>query len=347
MNQKLFKKVFLSVISLLLAITTLATSTYAWMSLNAEAWVEGMQFTATGGEGFLISVDGVRYKTQLTQLEIYQAIVCKYKEYEFVDSEVVDKDGNILTEDEITNLVKEIKLEPITSINDKAGQLPLTNLLNQDASKDSYLEFDIYFKRVDNSEAAREVKIYLNGEAENYSENFLVPQTSITSVKEYVTLKTGLNCIIRDENEAELSKNRYYAGDKIAVHSSNATRLGIISNVAEQVVELTNNYDLGSYATDSNEIKYYADMNAMFTYYNNLKNNSLQRLSYENDLPKNYYTSLLDKNGENQVLMCSLKGNEAEKVTFKLWLEGWDADCFDGIGKSISVQLSFVQEKEY
>ena len=97
--NKLFKKVFLSVISLLLAITTLATSTYAWMSLNAEAWVEGMQFTATGGEGFLISVDGVRYKTQLTQLEIYQAIVCKYKEYKFVDSEVVDKDGNILTED--------------------------------------------------------------------------------------------------------------------------------------------------------------------------------------------------------------------------------------------------------
>lgn len=345
--NKLFKKIFLSVIALLLAITTLATSTYAWMSLNAEAWVEGMQFTATGGEGFLISVDGVRYKSQLTQLEIFKAIVCKYKEYEFVDSEVVDKDGNILTEEEINNLVKEIKLEPITSINNKAGQLPLTNLLNQNANKNSYLEFDIFFRRVDTSDSANEVKVYLNGEDDYYSDDFLVPQTSITSVKEYVTLKTGLNCIVRDENEAELSKNRYYAGDKIAVHSSNAIRLGIVNETVEQVVELTNNYDLGSYATDSNELKYYADMNAMFTYYNNLKNNSLERLSFENDLPENYYTSLINDQGKNQVMLCSLKGNEAARITFKLWLEGWDADCFDGIGKSINVQLSFAKSRDY
>ena len=76
--NKLFKKVFISIISLLLAMTTLATSTFAWMSLNAEAWVEGMQFTATGGEGFLISVDGVNYKSQLTELDILQAISPSY-----------------------------------------------------------------------------------------------------------------------------------------------------------------------------------------------------------------------------------------------------------------------------
>ena len=129
--NKFLKKVFLSVITLLLVMTTLATSTFAWMSLNSEAWVEGMQITATGGEGFLISIDGVRYKSQLSQLEVYQAIVCKYKGYNLVDSEVVDEAGNILTEDDINNLIKEIELEPITSINNKTGQLPLTNLLNQ------------------------------------------------------------------------------------------------------------------------------------------------------------------------------------------------------------------------
>ena len=345
--NKFLKKVFLSVITLLLVMTTLATSTFAWMSLNSEAWVEGMQITATGGEGFLISIDGVRYKSQLSQLEVYQAIVCKYKGYNLVDSEVVDEAGNILTEDDINKLIKEIELEPITSINNKTGQLPLTNLLNQEAKKNSYLDFDIYFRRVDTSDTASDVNIYLNGKDNYYSEDYLVPQTVISSEKEYVTLKTSLNCIIRDAQIPELSKNRYLAGDKIALHSSNATRLGIVEDEKEQVIELTNNYDLGSYATDSNELKYYADMNAMFTYYNNLKNNSLERLSFEKDLPENYYTNLLDSNGENQVLICSLKSNEAAKITFKLWLEGWDADCFDGIGKSISVQLAFLKKDNY
>lgn len=341
--NKLFKKVFISIISLLLAMTTLATSTFAWMSLNAEAWVEGMQFTATGGEGFLISVDGVNYKSQLTELDILQAIVCKSMEYEFVDSHVVDKDGNILSEDEIRAIVDSIKLEPLTSINNLAGQLPLSNLLNQSAKKDSYLEFDIYFKRVDTSEAASEVKVYLNGQDDYYaSDNTLVPTTSITSEKEYVTLKESLHCIVRDENIPELSKGRYHWGDRIAVQSSNAMRMGIISEDKETVVEVTNQYDLGSYATDSNQLRYYAETNAMYTYYNNLKNNSLQKLSYQNDLPENFYESLVNDKGENQVLVCVLPGNEAVKTTFKFWLEGWDADCFDGIGKNISIQLSFV-----
>ena len=344
--NKLFKKVFLSIISLLLVVVTMASTTFAWMTINSEAWVEGMYFQATGGEGFLISVDGDNFKTRLTEEELYKAVVSKYKGYEFVDSEIVDENGNVLGDNDIKNFIKEIELIPLTSINKKEGMLPLTDLLNQSTSaKDgTYIEFDIYFKRVDNSELAKDVLVYLNGE-DYYSEDILVPHTKINSKKEYVNLKADLTCIERNILEDNGTKTSYKAGDKIALHSSNAMRLGIVQGQTEKVIELSNNYNLGSYATDSEELMYKADSNAMYTYYNNLKNNSLHKLNYQTDLTSEYYTNLVDQEGKNQILICSLKGNEAVKVTFKLWLEGWDADCFDGIGEQISVQLSFVQKE--
>lgn len=352
--RKLWKKVFLSVISLLLVISTLATSTYAWMSLNSEAWVEGMYFTATGGEGFTISVDSYNYKNQLTKDDLYKAVVAQYMQYDFSESgELLDSEGNPLSNDRINELVRKIRLEPITSINNKTGVLPLTDLINQEISvtQGKFFEFDIYYKRVDTSDAAKTIDIYLNAE-EYYSGDIKVPLTSITSEMEKVNLKTNLNCIERPEiNDF---KTYYTGGEKIEVQSSNAIRLGVVNDAVETVIEFPSEYDFGSYATNFNKNNssetekevldklYNADNNAMYTYYNRLKGNSLRKLDY-NDLPVNYYRSLLNSNNKNQICLCTLSSNESVKVTFKLWLEGWDADCFDGIGEQISVTLSFVQ----
>lgn len=355
--NKLWKKVFLSITALLLVVVTMASTTFAWMTINSEAWVEGMNFTATGGEGFTISIDGKRFKSQLTKEDISKAVAAKILGYDFSESgDLVDNSGRVLESSEINKVVSSIMLSPLTSITEATVPLSLRNLSNQkaDAKDRNFFEFDIYFKKVNISEGASSVSVYFNGE-ERYSEGTKVPLTSITSKKEYVTLKRSLTCIERPIDE-DGSKTDYSSGEKIAIYSSNAMRLGLVQGNTEMIIELTNEYDLGSYATDfdkansSDENKevldrlYNADHNAMYTYYNLLKNDSLEKLSFEK-LPKNYYTSLLDDQGVNQILVCELKGNEAIKVTFKLWLEGWDADCFDGIGEQISVQLSFVQKE--
>ena len=122
--------------------------------------------------------------------------------------------------------------------------------------------------------------------------------------------------------------------------------------------ELTDKYDLGSYATNITEYtdsqsqyfdadivydaQYDASKNAMFTYSSQLVN-SLQPIDYKL-MPKTFKT-LLDSQGLNAVKVLTLtKEHNVQTVTFKLWLEGWDADCIDGLTKSISVQLSFVQQ---
>lgn len=132
-------------------------------------------------------------------------------------------------------------------------------------------------------------------------------------------------------------------------------------------------YDLGSYATDydtyiadatrntSGAVQtalehnlYDCNSNAQYTYYNNLRSYSLQTpLKYE-DMPKTirHLTTVAENTNSSSEYYNTLKyfttvnsGETSHKLTFRFWLEGWDADCFEGISKSIRVNLSFGSVK--
>lgn len=144
---------------------------------------------------------------------------------------------------------------------------------------------------------------------------------------------------------------------------------------SNQIYEISDDqyYDLGSYATDydtyiadttrntSGAVQtalehnlYDCDSNAQYTYYNNLRSYSLQTpLKYE-DMPKTirHLTTVSENNNENSEYYNTLKyftvvnsGEQSHKLTFRFWLEGWDADCFEGISKAIRVNLSFGSVK--
>ena len=80
----------------------------------------------------------------------------------------------------------------------------------------------------------------------------------------------------------------------------------------------------------------------MFTYSSQLVN-SLQPIDYKK-MPLAHKT-LVNSQGLNTVKILTLTEEyNTQTVTFKIWLEGWDADCIDGLTKSVNVQLSFVQQ---
>ena len=58
----------------------------------------------------------------------------------------------------------------------------------------------------------------------------------------------------------------------------------------------------------------------------------------------------IDDNGnysKNKVITTlSTDAVASTKLTFRIWLEGWDADCFDGIAGSIQSILSFVSVRK-
>lgn len=366
--KQISRKLFLSIFTLLLTITTLGSVTFAWMSLNSEAWVEGMQFEATGGDGFLISVDNNIYKTSLSKSDIVKSIVKSYSN----DTYSFDSYGNLIDQnkqvisDYDAIMEKNIKLYPCTSYG-SANQFLLTKLTGEavNPSDGQYIQFDIYFKLASN--AKKSLDVYLNGDDDRVltqkGEEYKVPQTKITTSKlDEIELPSDLTTYNINKTDPAYGESvSMVSGDILTVRSSNALRLGFKSEQDDQatIVELFDEYDLGSYSTNIKdytdashplynehmmyEVKYDATKNAMFTFYNGLKNNSLTAIDYFK-MPVTV-TSLLNDQEKNRVKVCSLgeEGNEV-KVTFKLWLEGWDADSIEGIAEKILVQLAFAQQ---
>jgi hypothetical protein len=78
----------------------------------------------------------------------------------------------------------------------------------------------------------------------------------------------------------------------------------------------------------------------MYTYYNNLKPDAkIEHISYDN-MP----TTIRDLS-EKQTITRLISGEDAKLLTFRLWLEGWDADCFDGIKYAVTVKLAFGSKR--
>ncbi len=131
-------------------------------------------------------------------------------------------------------------------------------------------------------------------------------------------------------------------------------------------------YDLGSYATNYDEYcvdngiipdslehnLYDCKTNAQFTYYNSLRSYSPQEPLGYGELQKynvirHLITTEEDNNEESiyyqqrqkQYVTTVESGEKSHKLTFRFWLEGWDADCFEGISSAIRVNLSFGSVK--
>ena len=123
---------------------------------------------------------------------------------------------------------------------------------------------------------------------------------------------------------------------------------------------LNGKFDLGSYATNYNHLRtdynledyylYSSECNAMFTYYNNLRRSAqISHLDYDTALPKTIKSlptvSSEDSSLKYDKIVQVESGGDEKLVTFRIWLEGWDADCFDGLKNDIKVRLALGSKR--
>lgn len=359
--MKVFKKLFLSCMTLVFLIITFASTTYAWFKINSSAAVEGFDFEIQGGMGFVVSADGKNYKNSISSKEIKQLIIQGLDDelYQLIDGKLINQNTQqALSESQMDEVISErVLLMPLTS----HDGIALTDLYNASSTGKSgrFVEFSIYFKCAsDYLDDGLVYDIYLNGEDQTDERTgATIPATSITSAPTSVSLKAPMTL----GDGTMLSR-----GDKIQVYSSNALRMSVQDTSSDSpkatIFELSDESDknLGSYATDYNKETdtsdlseeekdildrlYNADKNAMFTYYNNLRTSSkLNKMKYE-EMPQTV-KSLAEEATARVTTVKS--GFEANLLTFRFWLEGWDADCFDGLANSISVKLSFTSKRVY
>lgn len=340
------KKLILSIFTLGLTAVTLTSTTYAWFARNNEAWTDDFDLKIENTENLLISIDGINYKSSLTNEDIKKGMVSK----------ILDKSISELTSEQISQEYSKIKLGTVstkdftrfTTINSKEYSDGYYKIV--DASKYSYISFDLYF-RIDTSQENLANQYDLKLVDEEYANvNSVLSsrfKSDITTVKLHNSL-TALDTLGQVVNYGPQESSIDDSGEvidrsTIEINPVNAIRLGFDYNGEIQIYEPNKGY--GSYAMESHkglEDEYDPDCNAMLTYFNNIYEHKLKPLKDE-EVPKT------NKSFSDGIIATFEKNQDGltyadVKITTYIWLEGYDADYVPGINiNTISTYLNFYK----
>lgn len=180
----------------------------------------------------------------------------------------------------------------------------------------------------------------------------------VTKIKGQTINVHGANALRLSVTDNKVYENAINEGDGVVVYELNdydnsSANLG--SYATKDFLDYCNSNNI----TPTDQEKLWNDYtcNASYTYYSNLKgattleNSSLYSKMYSySGIPSKclHYSDLLrdDSQGNypNNKVITTLSSNDVNPtlLTFRIWLEGWDADCFDGISGNIQALLSFV-----
>lgn len=356
--MKYRRKIFSSIMTLLLLVVTFTSTTYAWFKINSNAEVSGFDFKVEGANGIFVSTDNAHFYSDLSSESLTDAIILsknkdkfKYNSdgvlvYNNIDSAVSDSDKRR----ELENIL----LLPVTSSNG----YELTDMYDTkvNASSGRFVEFDLYFKAASEtvSDGSYDISLFLASKSKTdvTMGNREIRPTAISSESDSIKLVADMNTIKGELKKFE-SIDNVYTLNALRFSTSSRYLTTVIdeeSGLSEekeveknQIYEFYNGYDYGSYPVLNGSDIYNPQTNASFTYYNNQKASAIKPLS---KAPETYRYEL-GTDVDNAPIITNVKCNGTSNlVTFRFWLEGWDADCFDGLSKSIKVSLTFTSSQK-
>ena len=354
--MKFRKKILLAGLAVLLLLITTVSTTFAWFSLNDAAWIDDFDLEIRSTDKLLVRHEKGAYKQMLTTDDIVKAI-----NNERESNEIENLNDISLTSVHSLDGVNFYKLEP--SYDEMNRQS--VNLVKADLN--SYITFDIVFT-VESKQAEGQVHPVYKLKFSQNEESEGVKKTNFTSDNQTIKL---INQLITSAGVMNMD-------DSLIVNPVNALRVSIKSDskTASQnqkidyIYEITNQDDLGSYACydttleelnriNDSDKKYSHSINAAYTYYNKVNNDTLKPLGYyETDDEKQkaveYVEELLGKlkydfNDSIGTFTYNQQSNGYNEVvvTLGIWLEGFDADNLIGLDVSkIKCLLSFTLEEE-
>ena len=317
--NKTIKKLFISVLSFVFAVLLFGTVSYAWFSIATTNVVYDIGLGITADNNFEISLDGINYYQRLTKEEIIKVVGDNLKLSDVTSHDGINFSKGFLFEEEI----------------------PLKNV--------DYLSLTLYFRTI----TSYEVDVYLvdNVSRDAYLNKdidgtFLISKGS--NWKSDTTFTYGPNPLT-DVIEIE---------ERHVFYSAEAVRIGFVekkneNNINDQRTEADLNTIIFDLSRDPSR-GYGANYGSLDYVNNKLKTNYEPPTTTQNVVTEltafdefNPYVPL-DKNSFILKMIKTneydLKGNSFYKgsVELNIWLEGWDADCFDAIHYDpLTIQLKF------
>lgn len=312
------KKLLFSIFSLTFFFSILGTVTYAWFSLSKINQLGNLSVRLVTGDEFQISLDGINYGKKITTEEIERAIGFKAKL-----SDVTSLDGENFQFGEL-----------------RQDSLPQENL--------DYLSFPLYFRST-------------------RPQRFIYLVENVSNLVEYDQGRDGTYVVSRGINwRADCTfingpnpdTDTVYPGNKGVYHASKAIRISFIEKKYEgntndqrgeeelvrKIFDLSEEPERG-YGTAFGELSYFNAKHNSNREPPTFKPNTIYQLtSFE------YQNSNVALGNNSQILEL-IETTEVDeegniyyfgKVLVFVWIEGWDADCFNAIYRdSLRIQLKF------
>lgn len=318
------KRVYISIMTLILLLVASITSSYAWIQLNNVGFIKKISLDIAGGDGMSISLDGSTFKSRLSSLEVKEAVLRKC-------------DPNYtpgMSENEINALFNRFEFAPLTTEDDPLT--PENELFNT-------------FHAIDDSTAERKylaLDVFVNTNVTEYPiEVYFARSEMVTAVAKPANLFTSLPAT----NLPSCFGTEPLPTD-IKVSAANAVRVGVVTYDIMDSDNLTTSpnvrdkkiYSIGSDVPSlNNDIYNFGGINASYNanliYYDMMLNKDISA-----NKPTNRNDELLDC----QNIISSDAGlvkDKIAKMTIYVWLEGWDADCFNAVAsQTMNIELKFA-----
>lgn len=319
--NKSIRKLSISVLSFIFAVLLFGTVSYAWFSIATTNIVYDIGIGITTDNKFKISLDGINYYDSLSNEQIMNVVG---NELKLLD--VTSHDGKIFTKGfPLRNEIAEKNKDylSITLYFRTTTSYERNVYLVDDVSRDAYLDKDI--------DGTYVISKGMNWKADS-------------------TFQYGEDLIIN-------------AGERHVLYAAEAIRIGFIEQKIEtNLFDNRNEVDLSSKIFDlsRNPIRGYGTSYGSLDYLNskhgktylppNTVQNVVNKLSEYDEY--NPYQPLDD----NSYLLRMMETNKQDylgetiyegKVQLNIWIEGWDADCFDAILRDqLTIRLKFKSSRD-
>ncbi len=312
------KKVYLSLLTLILTAMIFVTVSYAWISLNTINNIDGLTLTASSGDELEMSIDGVNFY-------------------------------NALPASEVESLFREMKLYDVTSMDGVTFQTGGLRGSGEAIRNEHYLSFDLWLRTTE-----KEKHVFLvNHQSQDVTFENSDQATGTYIVSQGVYWLSDL----RFYNGPTID-DLVVPGDFAKYYGADAVRISFVELIDEtnELDERTEE-DLRVFLFDpsNNPNRGFGTLYGQYSYF---QQRAQIYLPIPNTFPNtSYRLSAIDPFDPYQALdneswIATLQPTEAlndndevyyqAKIRVNLWVEGWDADAFDAIDRDIlKIQLQF------
>ena len=359
--KQIIRKMNLSIITCILVLVLNVTTTFAWAGLLNYSNVENFDLSLNSLEDYKlkVSLDGINFSDNIDDLEFKKQILTNMGLYSiaYTDTNIKREFSKIILNPVTTKRIGN-ELGPFVSIDEiREEDFNYEGFKESNYVRQSYFNFDIYITldyvggETDEIYTDSYKDIYitelsnlLNGEERSYK---LKSNYILENYFKDIELSTVK---VNTSSAARISFTKYQVMERGRPINSHILDTFIYQGGTQTPTEKDGVYSFGGFMNNSDNLAYLEfndlheegplSIDVFNEFYQNRVNNET---GYEDaisiDQLETDHIKLIDSNDKLNV-------NSMIKVNIKMWLEGFDADCFEAIA-ALPVSFNLVLANYY